>query len=134
MTYAEARKPVEELKQACEVLRKCQSLRPEDLKGKYRKAYEKAIDSCTEAVKACILATVPWGLNIRDTNMESAGIWLREFREGEAYNRRLEAVAEMIRAGDYEGIMEFLRWVRKEFTELARMAGTVDAGGEKILE
>lgn len=133
-SYAEARKTVEDLQRACLVLKKCRSLSPEDLKGKYRKAHEKAIGECTEAVKQCIMVAAPWGCSIWDSNLESVRIWLREFRESEEYGHRLAEVESLIVSGDYEGIMDFLRWLRKKFVELARMGGVVESGGEKILE
>lgn len=125
---------MEELRRTCRMLQKCRELKPEDLKGKYRKAHEKAIDACTEAVKRCVMDTVPWGLMIHESCAESADIWLREFRQRQTYKDRTEALGAMIPAGDYEGIMAYLRWLREELSELARMGGSVEAGGEKLLE
>lgn len=125
---------MEELRRTCRTLQKCQELKPEDLKGKYRKAHEKAISECREAVRRCVMDTVPWGLMIHESCAESAGIWLREFRQRQTYKDRTEALEVMILSGDCDGIMAYLRWLRDELSELARMGGVIKPGGEKLLE
>lgn len=134
ISLEEAKKLLEELRAVCLKLQKCQSLPPEDLKGKYRKAYEAAKQQCRDLVNRCMDEVVPWGIAVRQSCRETFRQWLGLFTESEAYRLRLGRLREQCAAGDYEGIMDFLRWFRGEVATVAATGGIIKTGGEKLFE
>lgn len=130
----EAKSLLEELRAVCLKLQKCQSLPPEDLKGKYRKAHEAAISESIGLTNRCMKEIVPWGIAVRQSCRETFRMWLDLFVESEEYQRRLRKLKEQCTKGDYDGITEFLRWFRGKVAEVAATGGAVKQEGAKLFE
>lgn len=134
MTFEEARQPILDLEVRCATLRRCRQLRPEDLAGKYKKAYDREVEACRDALKRSIMEAAPFGLYIWERNKDSAQRWMDAFRDSPEYNGRLKGALDAMPEGNLDEILEFLRWCRKQIEEIAHVGGSVDTGGEKILE
>lgn len=129
---SQARKDLDRLRALCEKAQKCQTLPAEDLKGKYRKSYEALHQEVVEAANKCLWHCMD-GLQYHESVSTAADVGLRAVFDSPEYQGRREAATRWCWDGDFQALMEFYRWTRKQLKNtLEKCAGVVEEGSDEL--
>ena len=130
--FQAVRAELERLRVLCDKARKCQTLSPADLRGKYKRSYEALHEDVVAQANMCLLECLE-GLKYHESVSEGVSVGMKRLTDSPEYQGRREAATRWCWDGDYEALMEFYRWFRGRCREIVlACAGTVDEGSDEL--